>query len=342
MGTPSGTNVDDPAAVAAGAALMEGPGGAAVVVRDVVAVDGPDAGSYLQGQLSQDLTGLEPGSSTWSLLLQPNGKVEAWLRVHRAGDEAYLLDVDAGWGQAVVARLARFLLRTRATIGDPEARSVLALRHAADFVAIGAGGAVAGDPTWTAGPVVGPAVAGVDRIAPRGVDATEAALADGVDLVPAAALERHRIAHLVPAMGAELGPDTIPGEAGQWLIDASVSFTKGCYTGQELVARIDSRGNTVPRPIRLLRVGEGEGTPALGDPVRHQGTEVGRVTSVAPALGPGVAALVLAVVGRGVAPGAQVEVGSDESASVATVADGPVHAAGGATALTWGPGRRAP
>jgi folate-binding protein YgfZ len=319
MSTSSSSAVDDHAAVAAGAALLEGRGGAAVVARDVVAVDGPDAGGYLQGQLSQDLTGLAPGSSTWSLLLQPTGKVEAWLRVHRTGDEAYLLDVDRGWGPAVAARLGRFLLRTRATIRDPEERSVLALRHAADFVAIGAGGAAADDPGWAAGPVVGPGVAGVDRIAPPGVDAGDAARADGVDLVPTTALERHRIAHLVPAMGAELGPDTIPGEAGQWLIEASVSFTKGCYTGQELVARIDSRGNTVPRPIRLLRFDETGATPSPGDPVSHERAEVGRVTSTAPALGPGLPALALAVVARSVAPGAQVQVGSAEGASLPAI-----------------------
>jgi folate-binding protein YgfZ len=316
MATDARSVLDDPAAVAAGAALLEGRGGAAVVVREVVSVDGPDAGTYLQGQLSQDLTGLVPGSSTWSLLLQPTGKVEAWLRIHRVGDEAYLLDVDEGWGAAVTARLRRFLLRTRATVAEPEVRSALALRHAADFVALGVGGGVVDDPTWVAGPVVGQGVAGIDRIAPAGVDATDAARADRVELVPAASLERHRIAHLVPAMGAELGPDTIPGEAGQWLIDASVSFTKGCYTGQELVARIDSRGNTVPRPIRLLELEADQAGFAAGDEVRHGGAPVGRVTSVAPELGPDLPALALAVVGRAVAPGERVEVASAEGLMV--------------------------
>jgi folate-binding protein YgfZ len=301
--------VPDPGAVAEAAALLEGSGAAAVLPREVVAVEGPDAGTYLQGQLSQDLTGLLPGSATWSLLLQPTGKVDAWLRVHRVGDEAYVLDVDEGWGSAVVARLRRFLLRTKATVADPEGCSLLALRHAADFVAIGAGGGVADDPAWLAGPVVGPGVAGIDRLAPPGVDAVEAARADSVELVPVAALERYRIAHLVPAMGAELGPDTIPGEAGQWLIDASVSFTKGCYTGQELVARIDSRGNTVPRPVRLLRLDDESGTPEPGDPIVQDGAEVGRVCSVAPALGAGLPALALSILGRSVAPGTRVEVG---------------------------------
>ena len=85
-------------------------------------------------------------------------------------------------------------------------------------------------------------------------------------------------------MGAELTADTIPAEAGQWLIDASVSFTKGCYTGQELVARIDSRGGNVPRALHGL-VLDGE-PPELGTPVMVAGgpdgdRTLGEVTSTA-------------------------------------------------------------
>ena len=81
-------------------------------------------------------------------------------------------------------------------------------------------------------------------------------------------------------MGAELTPDTIPGEAGQQVVDVSVSFTKGCYTGQELVARINSRGGNVPRPVRLLTTSDGS-TLSVGDPVLLDGEQVGAVTSAA-------------------------------------------------------------
>ena len=77
-----------------------------------------------------------------------------------------------------------------------------------------------------------------------------------------------------PAMGAELTDATIPAEAGQWLIDASVSFTKGCYTGQELVARIDSRGGNVPRPLRGLARRRRARRPRAPT-VRHGDVEVG-------------------------------------------------------------------
>ena len=82
----------------------------------------------------------------------------------------------------------------------------------------------------------------------------------------------------MPRLGAELTGDTIPGEGGQRLIDVSVSFTKGCYTGQELVARIDSRGGNVPRPVRVLVA---QAPLEVGAVVAVDGEDVGRVTSAA-------------------------------------------------------------
>ncbi|MEO7429244.1 MAG: hypothetical protein ABIY48_07645, partial [Acidimicrobiales bacterium] len=88
--------------------------GAAPIRRDVVRVHGPDAVAFLQGQLSQDVAALAVGASAPSLLLQPTGKVDAWLRVTRMGDDDVLLDVEAGFGPAVHERLRRFKLRTKA------------------------------------------------------------------------------------------------------------------------------------------------------------------------------------------------------------------------------------
>jgi len=110
-------------------------------------------------------------------------------------------------------------------------------------------------------------------------------------------------------MGAELDEDTIPAEAG--VVDATVSFTKGCYTGQELVARIDSRGGNVPRRLRGL-IFDGVpfpevAAPPVGAVVRAGDKQVGSLTSVArsPELGVPVA---LAYVGRAVLPPAKVDV----------------------------------
>jgi folate-binding protein YgfZ len=87
-----------------------------------------------------------------------------------------------------------------------------------------------------------------------------------------------RIEAGIPVMGREIDEGTIPAEAG--VVDMSVSFTKGCYTGQELVARIDSRGGNVPRRLRGVVLGDGT-VPPLGATVQSEGKEVGRLTSVA-------------------------------------------------------------
>jgi folate-binding protein YgfZ len=142
----------------------------------------------------------------------------------------------------------------------------------------------------------------------------------GLDRLDGAALQALRIECGVPVMGADLTDATIPAEAGQWLIDASVSFSKGCYTGQELVARIDSRGGNVPRPIRGL-IAEGEPLP-VGAPVQVDGKEVGRVTSSATSKVLG--AIALAPLSRGVEIGALVEVG-EGSVRSATVAELPLR-----------------
>jgi len=88
--------------------------------------------------------------------------------------------------------------------------------------------------------------------------------------------ERRRILAGMPHMGAELTENTIPGEGGRQFLDLAVSFTKGCYVGQELVARIDSRGGNVPRPVRVLVA---EGPVEIDDEVTFDGDVVGSVTS---------------------------------------------------------------
>jgi tRNA-modifying protein YgfZ len=283
--------------------------GAVRLARDVVVVSGPEALTYLQGQLSQDVEALGIGGSAWSLLLQPTGKVDAWLRATRTGEEEVTLDVEAGHGDAVLSRLQRFKLRTKADL--TLARwSGWALRGPSveRFQAV--------SPEVLVVPAGWPGVSGVDLLS----DALERPA--GLDEQPITALEALRIECGVPAMGAELTDATIPAEAGQWLIDASVSFTKGCYTGQELVARIDSRGGNVPRPIRGLRI-DGEPTP-IGSTVTLEGKEVGVISSSArsEALG----AIALAPIGRTVHVGARVAVNVPAGPpQTATVADLPLR-----------------
>ena len=88
------------------------------VARDVVRVSGPDAITYLQGQVSHDVADLAPGEVGWTFVLQPAGKVDAWARLVRTADDEVVFDIDGGFGEALIARLRRFLLRTKADV-DP-------------------------------------------------------------------------------------------------------------------------------------------------------------------------------------------------------------------------------
>jgi folate-binding protein YgfZ len=246
--------------------------------------------TYLQGQLSQDVGDLDVGATTWSFVLQPTGKVDAWVRVTRTGGDSFVLDVDGGAGDTLLARLRRFLLRTKAEI-DTLPWQCVAVRgpgaeHAANHAEIDAELRI---------PAGWPGVEGADLLGP------DVVVPPGITVADTEGYDALRITAGVPAMGAELNDKTIPAEAGQWLIDLSVDFTKGCFTGQELVARIDSRGGNVPHRLRgLVLDGEAPVPPGAGVQ-RQDGTEVGEVTSSAysPALGVAVA---LAYVGRAVEP----------------------------------------
>ena len=285
-------------------------GGWAPLARDVVRVEGPEATAYLQGQLSQDLDAVAVGDAAWSLLLQPTGKVDAWLRATRWDDAAWLLDVDPGQGEAVAARLSRFLLRTKAEVATDDGWELRAVRgpsettldHPAEVPVL-------------ALPVHWRGLVGYDLLAPAG---TPVALS--LPAVDPVALDAVRIECGVPVVGAELTGATIPAEAGQWLIDASASFTKGCYTGQELVARVDSRGGNAPRTLSgvVLAGAVDADLPAVGAPVVVDGAEVGTLTSVARSAARG-SVVGLAMVKRSVTPPAEASVAVDGGAVAATV-----------------------
>ncbi len=240
---------------------MTGPA-AVQVGRDGVVVTGPDAGSFLQGQLSQNVLDLAPGQSRWSLLLEPTGKMVAWLRVTFRGDDRYLLDVDEGHGAAVIDRLNRFLMRITCTVEAVPLRMVAVRGPGAADVAADA--MVRHDPGWSEVESLDLVGTTVDR--PAGV--SDLALED---------LDRLRIESGIPAMGQEITPDAIPAELE--LVDRSVDFDKGCYTGQELVARIDSRGGNVPRRLRVIDVVGA--VPPVGAVVHGEGDDSGTLSSVA-------------------------------------------------------------
>jgi folate-binding protein YgfZ len=282
--------------------------GAFTLPRDVVRVEGPDAAGYLQGQLSQDLAALAVGASVDSLVLAPDGKIDALARVTRTGDEQFHLDLDGGHGHDLIARLARFKLRSRFELG------------AVDWTCIALRGP--GAPDATAGHA--PVVAAVDWNGWRGIDllgpAADIAVPDGVVWCTPRAWESARIESGVPVMGREITSEVIPAEAG--VVGRTVSFTKGCFTGQELVARIDSRNSNVPYHLSGLVLAGDLDPDTLSEAelvVSEKERPVGRVTSAAwcPGLG---AVGALAYVHRSVAvPGAVsvVPAGAGRDAAVA-------------------------
>jgi folate-binding protein YgfZ len=230
------------------------------IARDVLSVSGPDAATYLQGQCSQDVAGLGVGATAESLLLSPQGKLDAFLRVTRTGDEEFILDTDPGFGEVVKARLERFRLRVKVDI-EPESWQCLAVRgpHAQASEVVSA--AVAADPSVLRLPVDWPGLAGFDLLGPAtGDTGPDAWVDDAVVRCGDDAYQAARIEAGLPVNGRELTEATIAAEAG--LVERTVSFDKGCFTGQELVARLDSRGSKVARKLAGLVIG---GTTADGD-----------------------------------------------------------------------------
>ena len=219
--------------------------------RDTVTVAGPGAGSYLQGQVSNDVEALSVGDSCWTFVLEPTGKLGFLARLARTADDQYRFDIDAGAGDDLAIRLRRFLLRTKATV---EQGSLLV--SVGSEQSGGNAGRLVG--WWDEGAHA--VVADVDRVAGP----------------PGAESEAARIAAAWPSQGHELVDGVIPGETG--VVPVAVSFTKGCYTGQELVARIDSRGGNVPKHLLRLVL---TAPAAVDDPITVDGLEVGVVTSVA-------------------------------------------------------------
>jgi folate-binding protein YgfZ len=266
----------------------------APVERDVVSLRGPDAVNYLQGQCSQDVSGLELGGSADALLLEPQGRIDALIRVTRTGEDELIVDTDAGWGEAVVARLERFKLRVKVDVSLVEWHCVAVRGPLASGIA-SAPGILRLAVAW-------PGLGGFDLLG------DDPYLLEGVERCGTEAWEPARIEAGIPVMGTEIDSRTIPEEAG--LVERCVSFTKGCFTGQELVARLDARGSNVARRLRGLVFSGDEAISevAPGTELLTETKSVGRITSAA--WSPGIGATVaLAYVHRSVAVGTTVTAG---------------------------------
>ncbi|MDF1594480.1 MAG: glycine cleavage T C-terminal barrel domain-containing protein [Acidimicrobiia bacterium] len=281
-------------AIRRGAGLVSGS-------HEAVRVVGPDAISFLQGLLSQDLSG-PAGTVVRSLLLTPQGKLRAllWALI---GEGEVVLIADAGSGETVASDLGRYRIRVDVEI-ERERSPVLELWGPASAGVLERAGisAPGGWRPFTGGWVARAGLAGLDRYLLTGVDPARLLTAGAVRCGQQAATAV-RIEAGEPVMGADVDESTIPQESG--LVPEAVSFTKGCYLGQELVARIDSRGH-VNRRLRGLVVEENL-LPPRGAAVFSGDREVGLVGSVAESLTLR-APVALALVRREVEIGAAVEI----------------------------------
>lgn len=240
-------------------------------------VEGPDAEQFLQGLLSQDIAALVPGATGRSFLLSPQGKLVALLWVVRESSDRFALIADAGVGPASAAFLAQYRFRVKATV-ENDARPVYML--------------------------IGESTAGFEAPLPGRRRRFQLGTPPLAPPAPDGWWDAVRIEAGEPIMGLDVDERTIPQETG--LVEEAVSFQKGCYLGQELVARIDTRGH-VNRLLRGLVFTEATNLPA---PVWSGADAVGTMTSAAPSerwqswVG-------LGLLRRAVEPGARVEIGDE-------------------------------
>lgn len=284
--------------LSAGAVIVEG-------LHEIVWVRGPDTVRFLDGLISQDIAGMAEGTVAHSFLLAPNGKLRAPHVVWR-GDDAAGLVTWSGGGEVISHDLTRFKIRVDATIEFEAGPVLTVLGDAAREVIATAGYQVPEPNSWVAGDVTVGSVpfarGGPDRFVVVGADADRLAAAGGV-AVDRASVEALRIERGEPIVGKDVDESTIPQEMGA--VDHAVSFTKGCYLGQELVARIDSRGH-VNKHLRGLVI-DGHSMPVAGAEVIAGDALVGTLTSVAVSSELD-APVALAMIRREVAPGDDVSV----------------------------------
>jgi folate-binding protein YgfZ len=296
--------------LAAGAAIVD------LGHRGVVTVSGPDRLSWLDSLTSQSIKGLHPGESTETLQLDVNGRLEYAMRVLDDGDTTWLL-VDADEAEGLLAWLGRMRFMLRVELAD----------RSADFATIGS----LGSPAIEAAAPNGVPLVWHDpwAVVARGghqystvaehpgagwtysetlVEPAALTAASALPVAGLLALEALRIAAWRPRLATEADERSIPHEL-DWLRSA-VHLTKGCYRGQETVAKVHNLGHP-PRRLVMLHLDGSDGVlPAAGDSVVFGDDAVGTITSSALhyELGP----IALAVIKRSVEHEARLDVLSDD------------------------------
>jgi tRNA-modifying protein YgfZ len=278
--------------------------------RGKLLVTGSEAAEYLQGQLTNDIEALEPGEGCYAALLDRKGHMQADMRVLVVSEEKIWVDTEPEALAAAKRHLEMYKIGRDADVhdaGDECAVVSLIGPRSAELAGSAPLPEYSHEEIAIDGiecPAVGTAL-GIDLIphaenCERLIAALAAAGAPAVDL---AAAEIVRIESGVPRFGSEMDTATMPAEAG--IVAAAVNFEKGCYIGQETVARLHYKGkpNRHLRGLRLSSPASPGATLSLGE------KEIGKLggSCVSPAHG----AIGLAIVRREAEPGAELLVGED-------------------------------
>jgi folate-binding protein YgfZ len=286
--------------------------------RGKLALTGPEAGEFLGGQVTNEVASLHPGEGRYAAFLTHKGKMLGDMRVIAVGPDPegppaeLLLDTERSSLQALFDMIRRFRVGFQVELHKRTLeRGLLSLLGPGSQAVAAAGGL--GEQEHSSLPVDIEGIAALAIRTDLGVDllceanATEALIAAlrarGAEPVSEEAAECLRIEHGRPRYGIDLDDTVIPQEAG--LNERAVSFTKGCYVGQETVARLHWKG----KPNRHLRGLRLSGPAAVGSELRLGERVVGTLSSVtdSPVHGP----IGLALIRREAEPGSRVEVGED-------------------------------
>jgi tRNA-modifying protein YgfZ len=251
--------------------------------RAFVGLRGPQAADYLQRMVSNDVEALAPGESCDALLLTPKARVVAPLRVIRRADDDFLLLTEPELAETVRDHLVRSRFAARVEIELEEHASHVVLGARPDGLVARADDY--GEPGW--------------EVLDAEPDPAAVSLSDQE-------LETLRIRAATPRYGREIDDRVLPAEAG--LVDRAVSLTKGCYPGQEPIARLHYRGHA-NRSLRVLSIASTD-LPEADAELRFEGKAVGRVTSAVPENG---AVLALAYIRAEVPADAVLDVGGAEA-----------------------------
>ena len=282
-------------------ALREGVAVYDLGFRTLVRATGADRVSFLQGMLTNDVARLEPGRNRPALLLTIQGRVTADVRV--AGtDDALLLDVDVRARDALLAALDKLL------IADDVELTV------ADVAMIGLAGKLESQVPLLLGGELGAADAVVHSNPADAPKLWDAFVEAGARPIGMEALEARRVELVIPRIGLDMDESTLALEVP---VDYAISQTKGCYLGQEVVARGTARGHVNRKLVSMALAGP---LPPVGSPLVRDGKEVGRLTTVARAFGAGTGAALGFVRREAWDPGTELAVRHGHAVTIATIA----------------------